>query len=206
MLTRRALAGGLAALAVVGLLAGCGGSSGGSTVSRASAPELRAAQIRGEEAAKERDRVAGLQRQVRSIRRRLRHHDARHEPASSAAVATGGSTPQAAAPVVSEGPVRSFHAPSGNVSCEVLTDGATCTVASVGLTFVLESGSAARVEAGAALPSGLGELMDYGSTVSAGSITCEVPPSDVPRGITCVDLSDGHGFEASRDSSRQKAY
>jgi hypothetical protein len=42
--------------------------------------------------------------------------------------------------------------------------------------------------------------------VSAGSISCEVPPSDVPRGVTCVDIGTGHGFEASRIASREKAY
>jgi hypothetical protein len=204
VLTRRGLPVCLAALVVVGVLAGCGGSGGGSTAATPAASELQAARLQGEEAAKERDRVAGLQRQVRSIKRRLRHHRAHHS-SSSAAVADAG-TPSPAAPVVSEGPVRSFHAPSGNVDCEVLTDGATCTVESVGLTFVLESGSAARIESAATLPSELGELVGYGSIVSAGSITCEVPPSDVPRGITCVDQSDGHGFEASRDTSRQEAY
>jgi hypothetical protein len=102
--------------------------------------------------------------------------------------------------------LRSFHAPSGNVSCEVFTSGATCTVESSGETFVLEADSPARVESAAVLSPGLGEVVEYGHTVGDGSITCEVPPSDVPRGVTCVDQSDGHGFEASRDASRQEVH
>ncbi|HTT93533.1 MAG TPA: hypothetical protein VMF55_02610 [Solirubrobacterales bacterium] len=205
MLTRRVAAPASLALAVVGMLAGCGGSGGSSTAGTAAPAELQAARRQGEEAAKERDRVAGLQRQVRTIRRRLRHHHAQ-QTSPAPAPTESGSASNAAAPDVAGGPVRSFHAPSGNVSCEVFGDGATCTVASVGLTFVLEPGNAARIESGAALSSGLGELVGYGNVVSVGSITCEVPPSDVPRGITCVDRSDGHGFEASRDASRQEAY
>jgi len=62
------------------------------------------------------------------------------------------------------------------------------------------------MESGSALPRGFGELADYGSTVSAGSITCTIPASAEPRGIACVDTGSGHGFEASSVSSRQEAY
>lgn len=203
----RALTVGIAAMAVVavGLLSGCGGSGGGSTTDTVAVSELQAARRQGEEAAKERDRVAALQRQVRAIKRHMRHHRAHHGSASPVVTEVGAAS-AAPSPSAAEGPLRSFHAPSGNVSCEVFGDGATCTVESVGTTFVLEPGAPARVEAGTALPSSFGELVEFGNVVSAGSITCEVPPSDVPRGITCVDQSDGHGFEASRVSSRQEAY
>jgi hypothetical protein len=185
------------------LLAGCGGGSGGgSTASTVAADQLQEARQQGEAKAEERDRVAALQRQVRTIKRRLRHHPA-HQAAAPAAAVAGTSE---ASPPAAEGPIRSFHAPSGNVSCEVFSDGATCTVDSIGESFVLEAGATGRIESAAVLPRDLGELVEYGNTVTAGSITCEVPPSDVPRGITCVDQSDGHGFEASRIPSRQAAY
>lgn len=186
-------------LAVVAL-AGCGGSSASSTTT-ISAAQLRAAKKTGEEKARERDRVNNLQRQLHNLKRQVKHRSA---------VQTGNSAPappstSSPAPE-SNAPVRSFHAPSGNVSCEILTDGASCTVESVGETFAFEAGEPARIEPTATLPSALGELIDYGNTVSVGSISCEVPPSDVARGITCSDATSGHGFEASRVPARQSAY
>ena len=188
-------------LIVAGLLGGCGGSGGGSTTT--SAAQLSAAKKEGEEAARERDRVAGLQRQVHRIKRMMRHNHAsasRQAPSTATAASSPSTLSTEAEPV-------SFHAPSGNVSCEVFVEGATCTVASVGETFVLDPGEPATIEAEAALPADYGEAVGYGSTVAGGgSVTCEVPPSDSPRGISCVDSSDGHGFEASRVPDRQKAY
>ncbi|HKO38703.1 MAG TPA: hypothetical protein VJU14_10085 [Solirubrobacterales bacterium] len=114
-----------------------------------------------------------------------------------------------AAPSPSEGDepelLRSFHAPSGNVSCAITSTGAFCTVASIATTFRLETGSPGKIESGAALPRGFGEFVGFGNTINAGSVTCTIPESDEPRGITCVD-SAGHGFEASRIQGRQKAY
>jgi hypothetical protein len=131
-------------------------------------------------------------------------HD--HAGAAGEAPSTAAAAPSPSAPTAEAEPV-SFHAPSGNVSCEVFLEGATCTVASVGETFVLDPGEPATIEAEAALPPGYGEAVGYGSTVAGGgSVTCEVPPSDSPRGVSCVDSSDGHGFEASRVPDRQKAY
>jgi hypothetical protein len=187
-----------------GVLAGCGGSSGSSTVSSPSAAQLQAAKKEGEKAARERDRVAALQRQVHAIKRQV-GHERRQRPRQAAPTPVAPTT--TATTASGSVPVRSFHAPSGNVSCEVFVEGATCTVASVGETFVLEPGAPARIESAAALPRGLGEATGYGSVVSGGgSVSCEVPPSDVPRGISCADSADGHGFEASRIRDRQEAY
>jgi hypothetical protein len=183
------------------VLTACGGSSSSSTAT-VSFAELRAAKRAGEEKAREQDRVKNLQKQVHELKHRVNHGVAT-QPAGPAQAASPNSEEQ---PSQSSGLGRSFHAPSGNVSCEIVTDGASCTVESVGETFVLEAGAPGRIESGAALPRDLGELVDYGNTVSAGSITCEVPPSDVPRGISCSDSASGHGFEASRVSSRQSAY
>jgi hypothetical protein len=195
------------ALIAAGLIAGCGGGgSGSSSTVAVSAAQLHAAKRAGEEKAHEQDRVNNLQKQVRALKHKVNHRAPSHAAATvSAAPAPEPATTPAAAPESTE-PVRSFHAPSGNVSCQVFIDGATCSVESIGETFVFEAGGPARIEPIATLPRSLGELADYGTTVSAGSITCEVPPSDVARGITCSDASSGHGFEASRVESRQSAY
>jgi hypothetical protein len=195
------IAAGLAATATAAvLLAACGGgSSDSSTTATLSAAELHAAQRAGEEKAHEQDRVRSLQKQVRALKHRVDH---RADGNSAPAPATTATAPP---PAESE-PARSFHAPSGNVSCRLSATGAACTVESIGETFAFEAGAPGRIESGAELPRGLGELVGYGNTVSVGSVSCEVPPSDVPRGITCVDSASGHGFEASRVASRQSAY
>jgi hypothetical protein len=184
-------------------LAGCGGGGGGGANSSTVAEsQLQAAHKAGEEAAHERDRVDSLQKQVSKLRHQVQHG------ASSAS--DGGQ----ATTVGSESPsgepsgevMRAFHVASGNVSCEVLDGGAICTVEPISQTFVFQDGEPARTEQSAVLPKDLGELVPYGSTVAAGSISCEIPPSNVPHGIICSDSSSGHGFEASRVSARQNVY
>ncbi len=183
-------------IAALGLIAlsGCGGSSS----SGASQAQIEAARREGETAAHEKDRIDSLQKQVRNLKRHARHGQAAvvSEPASQ-----GGEDPVSGAAVL-----RTFHAPSGNVSCEVLENGALCTVDSIDTTFAFEGGNTAHIESGAVLPRGAGQLVPYGNTVSVGVVTCTVPLSSEARGVTCVDEASGHGFEASRVSERQKAY
>jgi hypothetical protein len=102
--------------------------------------------------------------------------------------------------------MRMFHAPSGNVSCEVSAHGALCSVGSTAQTFSFDSGRPAEITPGTVLADGVGEPAPYGAVISSGSIACTVPESDEPRGIICEDGDSGHGFEASRLSSRQRAY
>jgi len=196
MLSRaRLLAVLLAALAVAALAGGCGGSDSDS-VSR---QELEAARAAGEAAAEERSRVDRLERQVRSLRR-AKGGGAAADDAVPTAVA------EQAEEAISSAAGASFHAPSGNVSCQIHGDEALCAVASIDATFVLGGGTAARMEPGAAIASGSGDSVPYGSKITAGSITCAVPRSNEPRGVTCVDAASGHGFEASRVPSRQRTY
>lgn len=102
---------------------------------------------------------------------------------------------------------RVFHSPSDNVSCKILPHGALCTVFSADLTFVFNQGSPGRVVSGLRLPRSAGELTPYGSTVSAGVITCLMPAvSSEPRGVICSDSASGHGFEASRVAERQRTF
>ena len=183
------------AIGLVGLV-GCGGSSSDAP----SEAQLEAAKRQGEEAAREKDRINSLQKQVRGLKKQAKHkgstvvveHDSGVEATPSV---DGGSAV-----------LRTFHAPSGNVSCEILSNGALCSVGSISTTFAFSDGQAGQIESGASLPEGAGELVPYGNTVSAGTVTCTVPLSSEPRGITCADNESGHGFQASRVSDRQHAY
>ncbi len=71
---------------------------------------------------------------------------------------------------------------------------------------MLPPDGAARLEGGSALARGSGSPVDWGASVTVGSVTCRVPAEDEASGIACVDADSGHGFEASRVPSRQKAY
>lgn len=177
-------------------LSGCGGSSS----TAPSEAQLEAAKREGEEAARERGRVNNLQKQVRGLKNQVKHQG------STVVVERGSGANAVASEDIRSTVLRTFHAPSGNVSCEILSDGALCSVDSIATTFVFSDGQEAHIESGASLPEGAGELVSYGGTVSAGSITCTVPLSSEPRGITCTDADSGHGFEASRVSTRQHVY
>jgi hypothetical protein len=107
-------------------------------------------------------------------------------------------------PAAPTGGTRTFHVGQGNVSCRVDGEGAACAVATLGDTFVLPPSGEAYREPGLQLGRGEGERVAYGSTITVGSVTCDVPPENVARGITCA--KGGHGFEASRVASRQKVY
>jgi len=175
------------------------GSCGGSNSDAAEQQQLEAAREQGEEAAHEADKLADLQRQVGHLKHQV--HRQGHTVVVEKDDQTTDSTQQSA-----PGVLRTFHAPSGNVSCEILSNGALCSVASINETFTLNEGQPAQVEPGSALSAGSGELATYGTVVSAGSITCAIPQSSEARGITCSDSQSGHGFEASRISTRQKTY
>ncbi|RKQ90925.1 hypothetical protein C8N24_0740 [Solirubrobacter pauli] len=118
---------------------------------------------------------------------------------------SAGSTPGGAAPAA-DGGSRTFHAPSGNVACTVSAETAACTVASLSQTFVLPASGAGFLESGTRVGRGAGQSVGYGSSVRMGSITCSVPAQNVAGGITCTNANTGHGFEASRVSSRQKLF
>jgi hypothetical protein len=191
---RFAIAVALAALLFVLTVAGCGGSSSDGPVEA----QLNAAKMEGEEAAHEQDRIDSLQKQVNRLKRLARHGEpvsADHAGAQSVVV-----------PESESAAVRNFHAPSGNVSCEISAHGALCSVGSIAETFSFDNGQPAVITPGTALTDGAGELASYGAVVSSGSIACTVPESDEPHGIICEDGDSGHGFEASRVSSRQRAY
>ena len=196
---RRGLAGlTLATVLVIGA-SGCGGGGSASTAAQA---EVERARHEGEDVAREQDRIKGLQRRVK----RLEHRAAAGAGQSAGPVSAEPSPAAQARPGSELRVLRTFHTPSGNVSCEVLADGALCSVASTGETFSLRGLEPGRIEPGAAVAAGSGELVPYGSTLSEGAVSCSVPPSSVPRGVTCENAETGHGFEASRVAARQRAY
>jgi hypothetical protein len=185
-----------AVLATVGLAA-CGSSSSGPS----SATELQIDRERSEAAqsAHQEDKLKALEGEVHRLKRHKRVTQV-NKPGTAAE-----DTP--ATSVATNGEVRLFHAPGGNVNCEVQADSARCTVVSTAQTFVLPAGDeAAYVESGAALPTDSGALTGFGSTVSIGAISCEVPYEDEPRGVVCQDNDTGHGFQASKDYSRQQVF
>jgi len=177
-------------------LPGCGG--GGST--GVSPQQLESARREGEEAAREKTRIKSLQHQVRDLKKEVHKRQPARVVVTRPDVESSGSEPTASTDS------RTFHAPSGNVSCQLSAESALCSIAAIGETFVLGSGEQGRVESGSVLPSGAGELAPYGSTITVGSVVCSVPQSSEPRGITCADSATGHGFEASRVPARQKTY
>lgn len=177
-------------------VSGCGSSDSGGSAEQ----ELEAAKREGEETVREKARIGRLQHQVHHLQREV--HRQGHTVVVEGDSGAGAAESASAASSV----LRAFHAPSGNVSCEILSGGAVCSVESINETFSFSNGEEARTEPGVALSRSTGELAPYGSTVSAGSITCSIPQSDEPRGITCSDGESGHGFEASRVPDRQSVY
>lgn len=177
------------------VVSGCGDSSSDAP----SAAQLEKAREEGERVGQERARVDELEEEVRGLKRAARDNSADEEPR---AVNSTPAPPEQGDPAL----LRSFHAPSGNVSCAITSQGAYCTVDSIATTFRLEDGRPGDIESGAALTRGFGELAGYGTSVSAGSVTCTIPESNEERGIVCSDAGSGHGFEASRIPARQKVY
>jgi len=190
----------VALCSMVGLMTidGCGSADSNTP----SAEQLESARREGEETAREKARIKRLSRQVHHLQREV--HRQGHPAAPVSDQSSAGAAPSQES--IDSSVLRSFHAPSGNVSCEILSDGALCSVASIDETFAFSNGEEAHVESGTPLPRDAGELAPYGSTISAGSITCSVPQSNEPRGITCSDGESGHGFEASRVTDRQHVY
>jgi hypothetical protein len=187
---------GVAALAVAGLLGGCGESG-------YSQEELDRARDDAAKQARQEAKIERLEQEVKELKK-TGSADAKRSRSRGKEAPREASTPVS---VTSDGGgVRAFHTPSGNVACELTMSSAVCSIASEGITFRLVDGARAVIESGISVPRTSGQSVGYGSTISAGSVQCSVPPSDVPRGVTCRDIRTGHGFEASRHAERQKVF
>ncbi|MDM7832627.1 hypothetical protein [Cellulomonas edaphi] len=128
-------------------------------------------------------------------------------PSTPVASPTASRSTTATAPSTSPVAVR---LPSGNISCVVSVDGATCAIASItydppavagctgrtghvivldadGVSFPCEKGPAPTV-AGKDV-----QTLSYGGSVTVGDYTC----TSATNGATCVD-GDGRGFRVAR--------
>jgi hypothetical protein len=108
---------------------------------------------------------------------------------------------------------RSFQSPSGNIDCIISDGGVACDISDFtyqpppppecgkhiawGSRFTLAPGKPSAIECHGDTLRVPGEpTLDYGQTVSAGTITCDSELS----GMKCTDTSSGHFFQVSRDA------
>jgi hypothetical protein len=108
---------------------------------------------------------------------------------------------------------RPFQSPSGNIACLMGASDVACDVSdhtypvppgppcsqhlSWGDRFRLQVGEAAGMPChGDTLRVPGEQTLNYGQTISAGSISCESQPT----GMKCTDSGTGHFFRVSRDS------
>ncbi len=109
---------------------------------------------------------------------------------------------------------QNFQSPSGNIYCIMGTTGVACDISDYtyqpppppecgkhlawGSRFSLTPGNPAAIECHGDTLRVPGErTLDYGQTISAGTLTCESQPS----GMKCTDSgSGGHYFRVSRES------
>jgi hypothetical protein len=116
-------------------------------------------------------------------------------------------------PAPSRADSNDFQSPSGNIYCSLGADGAACDISdytyqpppppecgkhiSWGSRFTLTPGKPGAMECHGDTLRVPGEsTLNYGQTVSAGTITCASEQS----GMKCTDGSSGHYFRVSRDS------
>jgi hypothetical protein len=118
-----------------------------------------------------------------------------------------------ALPAAAHADTNNFQSPSGNIYCSLDASGAACDISeytytpppppecakhiSWGNRFTLTPGRPAAMDCHGDTLRVAGEPnLNYGQTVSAGTITCA---SSEQAGMKCTD-SSGHFFRVSRDS------
>ncbi|MDA2893531.1 hypothetical protein PDG61_21625 [Mycolicibacterium sp. BiH015] len=118
---------------------------------------------------------------------------------------------QAPAKVVTE--LTGFQSPSGNVGCYIDPTTVRCDIAErdwpvparpadcdlhvdFGQGLILSAGGDARFVCAGDTALGYGDTLAYGSSIAAGTITCDSAES----GMTCRDSVSEHGFAISRQA------
>lgn len=106
-----------------------------------------------------------------------------------------------------------FQSPSGNVGCYIDPTTVRCDIAErdwplparpadcdlhvdFGQGLILSAGGEARFVCAGDTALGYGETLAYGSSIAAGTLTCDSAES----GITCRDSATQHGFAISRQA------
>ncbi|WP_081287658.1 DUF6636 domain-containing protein [Mycobacterium asiaticum] len=119
-----------------------------------------------------------------------------------------------AIPATAHADSKYFQTPSGNIFCILDSSGAACDISeytytpppppecaqhiSWGSRFRLSPGKPGTIECHGDTLKLPGEpTLNYGQTISAGSITCA---SGEQTGVKCTDSNGGHYFRVSRDS------
>ncbi len=118
-----------------------------------------------------------------------------------------------ALPATARADVHNFQTPSGNIVCTIDNTSAACDISDFiyepppppecgkhiawGSRFVLAPGNPGAIECHGDTLRVPGEpTLNYGQTISAGTITCDAQPS----GVKCTDTSSGHYFQVSREA------
>jgi hypothetical protein len=133
-------------------------------------------------------------------------------PIATAAIASAAALPLAATAHAGAIP-PSFQTPSGNITCWVADNVASCDITShtyasppgdcalaqnfAWRNFMLRPGKSPELRCSRQYdysPSPM--TLDYGQTFSVGVMTCDSETS----GVTCTDNSTGHFFRVSRES------
>ncbi|BDB41927.1 MULTISPECIES: DUF6636 domain-containing protein [Mycobacterium] len=129
-------------------------------------------------------------------------------------VATVGAAAAIAVPAVAHADSKYFQSPSGNIVCMLGADGAACDIHEYTFTpppppecaqhikwgnrFAVEPGKPGHGSCHGDTLAMPGEpTLNYGQTISAGTITCA---SSEQAGIKCTESGGGHFFQVSRDS------
>lgn len=130
-----------------------------------------------------------------------------------ALIAAATAAASLALPATARADSQNFQSPSGNIACMLGADGAACDIADYtyqpppppecgkhlkwGNRFTLSAGKPGAIEChGDTLRVPGARILNYGQTISAGTITCASEPS----AMTCKDSSSGHYFLVARES------
>lgn len=118
-----------------------------------------------------------------------------------------------ALPATARADNQNFLSPSGNINCTMSAGAVACDISDFiyqpppppecgkhfpwGSRFTLALGKPSAIECHSDSLRVPGEpTLDYGQTISAGTLTCDSEPS----GMKCTDTSSGHYFQVSREA------
>lgn len=119
------------------------------------------------------------------------------------AASTPAAAPEPSTPATES---KQFYVGTGNISCSLSNESAACSVASNQLTFQVIGNAYGETEDGAKFGRASGSRVGYGTTVTVGDFSCEIPSESAARGIVCRNNATGHGFEASKVPARQRTF